>query len=97
MVGSFLKNSPHFSKTPPNIKKGDTGMHKQYEIVIRGHLTLQWSVMFDGMEITCLPDGNTCITGSLPDQSALYGLMNHLRDLGITLIRVNLVEPKGEE
>ncbi len=41
------------------------------------------------MEATCLPDGNTRITGSVPDQSALYGLLMRLRDLGITLVSVN--------
>ncbi len=72
-------------------------MSQQYEIVIHGHLTAQWSVIFEGMEITCLPDGNTRISGSLPDQSALYGLLMRLRDLGITLVSVNVVAEKGEK
>jgi hypothetical protein len=63
-------------------------MIQRYEIVIRGHLTSQWGAVFEGMEVSCLPDGNTCITGVLPDQSALYGLLVRLRDLGVTLISV---------
>jgi hypothetical protein len=42
--------------------------------------------MNEGMEVNGLADGNTCIAGSLPDQSALSGLLMRLRDLGITLI-----------
>ncbi len=69
-------------------------MNQQYEIIIRGHLTPQWAVVFDGMEVTCLPDGSTRIAGCLPDQTALYGLLMRLRDLGITLVSVN--PGKGE-
>ncbi len=72
-------------------------MSQQYEIIIHGHLTTQWSMMFEGMKIACLPDGNTRITGSLLDQSALYGLLMQLRDFGITLISVCVVEPKKEK
>ncbi len=72
-------------------------MNQQYEIVIHGHLTAQWSVLFDDLEVTCLPDGNTCITGSLPDQSALYGLLMRLRDFGLTLISINPVVLKAEK
>ncbi len=67
-------------------------MSQQYEIVIRGHLPGQWITFFEDMEVTCLPDGNTRIAGSLPDQSALYGLLMRLRDLGLTLISVNPVQ-----
>jgi hypothetical protein len=35
------------------------------------------------------PDGNTIITGCLPHQSALFGLLLRLRDLGMTLVSVN--------
>lgn len=71
-------------------------MSQQYEIVIHGHLNAQWSAIFVGMDITCLPDGNTCISGSLPDQAALYGLLMRLRDFGLTLISLNSVETKEE-
>lgn len=66
-----------------------------YEIRVRGHLPLGWKVVFEGMEIICLPDGDTALTGSLPDQSALYGLLLSLRDLGLTLVSVNPVKQEG--
>jgi hypothetical protein len=61
-------------------------MKQHFEITIRGHLTPEWTVVFDGMDVICLADGNTVITGDLPDQAALYGLLMQLRDLGMTLI-----------
>lgn len=68
-------------------------MNQRYEIIIRGQLTPEWAVVFDGMELICLADGNSLISGSIPDQAALYGLMMQLRDLGMTLISVNPGEP----
>ena len=64
-----------------------------YEIRVHGHLSTEWRVAFDGMEITCLADGDTTLTGFLPDQAALYGLLLRLRDLGLTLVSVN---PKNQ-
>ncbi len=71
-------------------------MSQQYEIVIRGHLPPHWKTAFEGLEVLCLPDGNTLITGSLPDQSALYGLLMRLRDFGLHLVSVKSVDPKEE-
>ncbi len=67
-------------------------MNQRYEITIRGHLTSQWAAVFDGMQVTCQEDGNTCITGYLPDQSAMYGLLMRLRDFGLTLIAIRRLE-----
>ncbi len=75
---------------------GAIEMNQQYEIVIHGHLTSQWLMMFEGMEMDCLPDGNTRIAGSLPDQSSLYGLLMRLRDFGLALVSVNPVVSKEE-
>ncbi len=75
-----------------SINQKGAAMNQRYEIIIRGHLTAQWAAIFDGMEIICLEDGSTCITGDLPDQSALYGLLMRLRDLGVTLLSVNSVD-----
>jgi hypothetical protein len=49
------------------------------------------------MEVICLPDGNTRIIGSLPDQSALYGLLMRLRDFGLALVSVNWLSMEEEK
>jgi hypothetical protein len=69
-------------------------MNQSYEITIQGHLTPDWAAVFDGMELVCQNNGCTLITGDIPDQASLYGLLNQLRDLGITLISVNKTELK---
>jgi len=67
-------------------------MIRYYEIRIKGHLDESWADWFDGMRIRHEDNGETLLSGSLPDQAALHGVLNRLRDLGIQLISVNPVE-----
>ncbi len=63
-----------------------------YRIRVKGRLGPRWSHWFD--ELTVLPfDDETWIWGHLADQSALHGLLNRIRDLGLPLVAVNRVEP----
>ncbi len=56
-------------------------------IRVEGHLRPEWSEWFDGLEIAY--DGaDTLLSGPLPDQSALYGQLSKLRDLGLALLAV---------
>jgi len=59
-----------------------------YEIRVRGHLESRWSEWFDGLLLTCHSDGTTVLRGQLPDQAALHGALQKLRDLGVPLISV---------
>jgi hypothetical protein len=68
-------------------------MKSQYEIVVSGHLSSKWAAVFEGMQVICQPGGNTLITGTLPDQAALFGLLRLLNDLGLQLISVNPESP----
>ena len=56
---------------------------------IAGHLDQKWSDWFEGLEMRHLPDGSTEISGPVIDQTALYGLLNRARDLGLTLLAVS--------
>jgi len=64
-----------------------------YQIRIKGHLGCQWTDWFGGLTITLEEDGDTLLTGPVIDQSALYGLLKKVRDLGMPLLSVNRVEP----
>lgn len=66
-------------------------MTQYYEIRIKGHLDQSWTDWFDGMTISHETSGETLLTGYLPDQAALHGVLNRLRDLSIQLISVNPV------
>ena len=65
-------------------------MTQIYEILIEGHLDREWTDWFDGMSITQAADGKTLLSGPVPDQPALYGLLRKVRDLGLPLVSVNL-------
>ncbi len=64
-----------------------------YQIRLEGHLGSQWADWFGGLTITLAEDGDTLLTGPLSDQAALFGLLRKVRDLGITLLSVNRIEP----
>ena len=49
------------------------------------------------MTITLDSDGNTLISGPVADDAALYGLLKKVRDLGLRLLSVNLIEPGEDE
>ena len=59
-----------------------------YEIVIKGQLASHRLRQFEGLTVTHQPSGETVLVGSFPDQSALFGLLNWLHDLGIALMSV---------
>jgi hypothetical protein len=62
-----------------------------YQITVKGHLDSHWSAWFDNMTITNQANGEAVLRGPLPDQSALYGVLTKVRDLGLPLLAVTLV------
>ena len=65
---------------------------EQVEIRVKGQIDECWSAWLDGLAITHATEGETVLVGSVVDQSALYGLIARLRDLGLPLLSVN---PRG--
>lgn len=72
---------------------GTTPDAARYEIRLRGHLEPRWAAWFDDMTVSRLPDRTTVIRGLVPDQSALHGLLQRARDLGLPLISVCRLDP----
>lgn len=62
------------------------------EIRVKGQIDRDWSDWFEGLTITHTDQGETILVGELVDQSALYGLLAKLRDLGLPLVSVSSVE-----
>jgi hypothetical protein len=68
-----------------------------YEIRVQGHLGRAWSQWFGNLLVQELDDGSTRMRGALPDQAALHGLLNKIRDLGMTLLFVQRLDPRQAE
>jgi hypothetical protein len=68
-----------------------------YQIKVKGHLPDHWSDWFDEMTLTLDAErGETTLSGPVVDQAALYGLLNKVHDLGLTLLAVNRVQSDQE-
>jgi hypothetical protein len=63
----------------------------RYEIRFTGHIDARWAAWFDGLTVRRESDGTTVISGQVPDQAALHGLLQRVRDLGLPLVSVNQV------
>ncbi|MFN8519428.1 MAG: hypothetical protein U0667_08590 [Chloroflexota bacterium] len=66
---------------------GDGAGH--YEIRVVGGLSSRLASAFDGMTVVTTGDGTTRISGPVPDQAGLHGLLQRLRDLGLVLVSVS--------
>ena len=66
---------------------------EQYEIRVRGRVTPALLARFEGMQSQVEPV-ETVLHGPLPDQTALHGVIDLVRTLGLELVEVRKV-PSG--
>jgi hypothetical protein len=73
----------------------------QVEIRVRGQIDRDWADWLGGLTISHYPDGSTVLSGPVRDQTALYGLLSQLSDLGLQLVSVSSAKnektDKGKE
>ena len=59
-------------------------------LVVSGRLSADLAEWLEPLQAVELPDGQTELTGLLPDQSAVHSICNRLRDLGLSLESMNV-------
>ncbi|MGD9091703.1 MAG: hypothetical protein PVF74_02565 [Anaerolineales bacterium] len=69
-----------------------SSVHK-YQIRIKGHISDEW---FEDLIIRREENGDTVISGELPDQTALHGILMIIRDLGLTLVEVKSINCESD-
>lgn len=65
-----------------------------YRICVKEHVDPSWQPWFAGLEITHEASGMTLLSGPLPDQAALYGVLLKIARLGLTLISLETIEDR---
>jgi hypothetical protein len=68
----------------------------RYEICVQGYLSDRWAGLFEGMALIGNPTQDTTIlSGVLPDQAALHGILARIRNLGLPLLSLTRVADEG--
>lgn len=82
--------SSQWGTTMANEQKSTSDLDQPmvYQIRVKGYLGQQWIYWFEGLTITLEEDGITLLTGLVIDQAALHGILNKVRDLGLSLLSV---------
>ena len=69
---------------------------QRYEIWVRGHLGETMRSAFPALRAQ--PRGeDTVLTGALPDQAALYGVLTEIEALGLELLEVRRLLARDED
>jgi hypothetical protein len=62
----------------------------RYEFRVEGDVSERWAAWFGAAQIAAR-GGDSVITAVIPDQSALHGVLNQIRDLGLRLVSVQRI------
>jgi len=77
------------------------GTRWAYQVRVEGRIGQRWMAWFDGLDIAATAEDpeeaggspvTTTLTGVMPDQAALAGLLQKLYTLGLPLVEVRRME-----
>lgn len=60
------------------------------EILLQDELSESWIAWFEGLSIEKTESHSTCVSGGILDYSALYGVLERIRDLNLHLVSVQV-------
>jgi hypothetical protein len=66
-------------------------------IRIKGHLDPSWQECLENLQIVHEEGGTSWLSGTLPDQSALYGVLATIGRLNLTLLSLERSETPPDE
>lgn len=91
-------NPPEHAPQAETDSKGRTSFSKQvfYEIKVQGQLEHHWSEWFDNLTVRPDESGYTTLSGPVPDQAALHGILARIRDLGLPLLSLRRISDADE-
>ena len=68
-----------------------------YRVRVQGYLDPGWQQRFEGLRIEHQDTGTTLLSGMLPDQAALLGVLLQIVRLGLTLLSLETSEAMTRE
>ena len=77
----------------PPARLSDQPEAQTYEIRLRGHLDPRWADRLTVRSLSHDSDGTTILQSTSMDQAGLHGLLQRVRDLGLTLVSVLRTDP----
>jgi hypothetical protein len=66
----------------------DRATRYQVRVRVDGELAPGWSAVLAGLRVAPQSDGTTVLAGELPDQAAVHGVLDAIRDLGLPLVSI---------
>jgi hypothetical protein len=75
----------------------EAGRNMHISMRIKGHLDKNWQEWLEGLEIVHEERGTSRLCGTLADQAALYGVLNKIHRLSLTLLSLERSETGLEE
>lgn len=58
-------------------------------------MTERWRHTFSALEISPGENGTTTLSGVAMDQAAVHGMLERIRDLGLSMVEVHVVVDEG--
>lgn len=74
-----------------------TSPFNQHLFIVKSHLSPRMQDGFTGLTCTPETDGTTRIVGNLLDQAAVFGVLNTIQRLGLTLLTVQTLQMEDSD